>query len=269
MSGRVPESFARLLRMHRSRLRLSQEQLGLEADVSARHLSCLETGKSRPSREMVLLLARVLDLDLRDRNTLLVSAGFAPAYPASPLGSLDMAPVSRAIELLLQKQEPFGAVVVDRCWNVLRANAGARRLLERFLDAKRLPARIATNLVRATLHPGALRPHIVNWGEVAGVVLERLERAHHAHPEDDERRELLDEVRAYPDVGKVTATAPPGSGPAAVLHIRRGAHELRLFTLLTTIGTPLDVAAQELTLESFFPADGVTDRWFRASARAR
>jgi transcriptional regulator with XRE-family HTH domain len=265
----VPEPFARLLRMHRSRRRLSQEQLGLEAEVSARHLSCLETGKAYPSREMVRLLARVLDLDLRERNLLLVSAGFAPAFPASPLGGLDMAPVRRAIELLLEKQEPFGAVVVDRCWNVLRANAGARRLLARFLDAKRLPERIATNLVRATLHPEGLRPHIANWGEVAGIVLERLERAHHAHPGDDGRRELLEEVRGYPGVGRTTPGAVPAGAPAAVLHLRRGADQLRLFTLLTSIGTPLDVTAQELTLESFFPADDATDRWFRASARAR
>jgi transcriptional regulator with XRE-family HTH domain len=261
----VPEPFARLLRLHRTRRRLSQEQLGLEAEVSARHLSCLETGKSRPSREMVLLLASVLGLDLRDRNTLLVSAGFAALYPVSALGSLAMAPVSRALELVLEKQEPFGAVVVDRCWNVLRANAGARRLLDRFLDAEALPAPIATSLVRATLHPKGLRRHVVNWEELAGVILERLERAHLAHPEDDERRALLEEVRAYPDVGKVTPRAPPGGVPAAVLHLRRDADELRLFTLLTTIGTPLDVTAQELTIESFFPADDATDRWFRAS----
>ncbi len=259
----MPEPFARLLRLHRSRRRVSQEQLGLEAEVSARHLSCLETGKSRPSREMVLLLASALELELRDRNTLLVSAGFAPLYPASALGSLAMAPVSRAIELLLAKQEPFGALVVDRCWNVLRANAGARRLLDRFLDAEGLPGPIATNAVRATLHPRALRPHVVNWEEVAGIVLDRLERAHLAHPEDDERRALLEEVRAYPDVGRIAPGAPPGGVPAAVLHLRRGADELRLFTLLTTIGTPLDVTAQDITLESFFPADDATDRWFR------
>lgn len=261
----MPDPFARLLRLHRVHRRLSQEQLGLEADVSARHLSCLETGKSRPSREMVLLLASVLGLELRDRNTLLASAGFAPVYPTTSLGSLAMAPVSRAIELLLDKQEPFGAFVIDRCWNVLRANAGARRLLDHFLDAEVLPARIATNLVRATLHPGALRPHVVNWEEVAGVVLERLERAHHAHPEDGERRSLLEEVRAYPDVGKIAPSAPPGGVPAAVLHLRRGADELRLFALLTTIGTPLDITAQELTIESFFPADDATDRWFRGT----
>jgi transcriptional regulator with XRE-family HTH domain len=247
---------------------MSQEQLGLEADVSARHLSCLETGKAHPSSEMVRILARVLDLDLRERNALLVSAGFAPASPASPLGCLDMAPVRRAIELLLEKQEPFGAVVVDRSWNVLRANAGARRLLARFLDAEALPERIATNLVRATLHPGGIRPHIVNWGEVAGIVLERLERAHHAHPEDDERHALLEEVQTYPGVGDLKPGPMLDHAPAAVLHLRRDADELRLFTLLTTIGTPLDVTAQELTLESFFPADDATDRWFRAAPRA-
>jgi transcriptional regulator with XRE-family HTH domain len=259
----MSDAFARLLRQHRIRRRLSQEQLGLEAEVSPRHLSCLETGKARPSREMVLLLTSVLDLELRDRNALLATAGFAAVYPTTSLHSLAMAPVSRAIELLLEKQEPYGAVLIDRCWNVLRSNAGARHLLARFLDTNRIPSRIATNLIRATLHPDGLRPHVVNWEEAAGVVLERLERSHHMVPDDEERRALLDEVRAYPDLGRIFPSAPPGGVPVAVLHLRRGADELRLFTLLTTIGTPLDVTAQELTLESFFPADDATERWFR------
>lgn len=258
------EAFAQLLRQFRTHRRWSQEQLGLEAAVSARHLSCLETGKARPSREMVLLLAGVLDLELRERNALLVSAGFAAVYPTTALDSAAMAHVNRAIGLLLAQQEPYGAVLIDRCWNVLRANDGARRLLAAFLDPNLMEPRIANNLVRATFHQHGLRRHIVNWNEAASLLLERLERAHHTHPEDEERRGLLQEVRSYPEVAALAPSIPSGNLPVAVLHLRRGADELRLFTLLTTVGTPLDVSAQDLSIELFFPADDATERWFRA-----
>lgn len=257
------EGFPQLLREHRARRRLSQEHLGLEAGVSPRHLSCLETGKAQPSREMVLRLATVFDLELRERNVLLMSAGFAAAYPMTRLDRPAMAPVNRAIDLLLAQQEPYGAMLIDRCWNVLRVNEGARRLLSKFLDPRMIPSHIATNMVRATLHPQGLRPHIVNWREIAAIVLERVERAHHAHPEDEERRALLAEVRSYPEIALLPAVTPSMAAPAAVLHLRRSTDELRLFALLTTIGTPLDVTAQELVIESLFPADETTERWFR------
>lgn len=260
----MTEGFPRLLRQHRTRSRRSQEDLALEADVSPRHLSCLETGKSQPSRQMVLLLASVLGLELRERNALLVSAGFAAVYPTTPLEGLAMAPVNRAVDLLLAKQEPYGAVLIDRCWNVVRANEGARRLLATFLDPKKVPPSVATNLVRAALHPEGFRPHVVNWNELAAIVLERVERVHLAHPADEERRALLEELRAYPEVVRLARSLPSGGAPFGVLHLRRGADELRLFTLLTMIGTPIDVTAQDLAIESFFPADDATDRWFRA-----
>lgn len=257
-----------MLRTHRSRHRWSQEDLALEADVSPRHLSCLETGKARPSRDMVVQLARVLGLDLRERNALLVSAGFASMYPSTPLDGVAMAPVNRVIEFLLAQQEPYAGALIDRCWNVLRVNDGARRLLGAFLDPGEVPASIAQNLVRATLHPGGLRRHVVNWGEVSALVLERVERAHLAHPSDPERRALLEEIRAYPDVAGLPRRAPSGAVPVGMLHLRRGADELRLFTLLTSIGTPLDVTAEDLTIESLFPADEATERWFRARGPA-
>ncbi|MCU0658381.1 MAG: helix-turn-helix transcriptional regulator [Polyangiaceae bacterium] len=259
----MSEGFARLLRQHRTRRRWSQEQLGLEAEVSTRHLSCLETGKARPSREMVLLLARVLDLELRERNLLLTHAGFAPVYPSTPLEGVAMEPIHRAIDLLLSQQEPYGAVLLDRCWNVLRVNEGARRLLGAFLDPERVPAALLGNLMRATLHPEGLRPFIENWSEVAPIALERVERAYQMHPDDEERQALRDEIRGYPGVSGFERRLQPGAAPVAVLHLRRGPQELRLFTMLTTLGTPLDVTAQELVIESLFPADDATARWFR------
>lgn len=264
----MTEDFRHLLRAHRTRQRWSQENLALEAGISPRHLSCLETGKARPSREMVLLLANVLGLELRDRNAMLVGAGFASVYPATPLDGVAMAPVNRAVEFLLAQQEPYGAVLIDRCWNVLRVNDGARRLLATFLDPHRVPVPIASNLVRASLHPDGLRPHVVNWSELVAIVLDRVERAHHAHPADEARRALLEEIRSYPEVASLVPGTPSGGPPVAMLHLRRGEDELRLFTLLTSVGTPLDVTAQDLTLETFFPADDATERWFRARGPA-
>lgn len=176
-----------------------------------------------------------------------------------------MVPVNRAVDFVLAQQEPYAALLIDRCWNVLRANGGGRRLLATFLDGCEARATIAQNLVRAVLHPDGLRPFVVNWAKVAASALERVERAHHAHPADTERRALLEEVRTYPDVARVARRTPASGVPVATLHLRRGDDELRLFALLTSIGTPLDVTAEELTLESFFPADDATERWFRSS----
>lgn len=227
------------------------------------YASCLESGKAKPSREMVLLLASALDLPLRERNALLHSAGFAAAYPTSGLDSSVMEPVNRAITLLLQQQEPYGALVLDSCWNIMRTNSGAQRLFSRFLDQGRVPSRVMANIVRATLHPEGLRAHLVNWPQVAALILDRLEREQQVMSPDGERATLLREVRAYPGVERIAPGEPTGA-PVAIFHLQSGTLELRIFSLLTTIGTPLDVSAQELTIESFFPADEATERWFRS-----
>lgn len=257
-------SFGARLRGHRSRRGHTQEVLARTAGVSVRHLSCLETDKAAPSREMVLRLTRALELDLRERNTLLVCAGHAPVYRATPLDDGTMGAVSRALDAVLAQQDPFPAVVVDRCWNLQRLNRGAQRLLDVFLDPSRLPPHVARNPVLATLHPDGLRPYVVDWPAAATLLLERVERGHHAHPDDDERRVLLDEVRRLPDVAGLARTNPPPGAPAAVLELRRGPVSLSLFALITTVGTPLDVTAQEVVIESFFPVDGATEAWFRA-----
>ena len=265
LGGMQSSGFPGLLRRSRLHRRLSQEQLAFDAEISTRHVSYLENGKSRPSREMVLVLASALELELRDRNTLLSSAGFAPVYRTSGLESLQLAPVRRAVELLLEKQEPYGAVLIDRCYNLLQANRGAQRLLARFIDPTRLEPAVATNLVRAMLHPNGLRDAIVNWSEVVAMALERLQRACASYPEDMQRAALLEEVSNYPGLEGATA-APSTEEPVAIVHLNNGTDDIRLFTMLTTIGTPLDVTAQDLTLESFFPADEATDAWYRKLA---
>jgi transcriptional regulator with XRE-family HTH domain len=257
--------FPVLLKRWRMTRRLSQEQLADDAEISTRHLSFLENGKSKPSREMVLILASALSLELRERNTMLSSAGFAPVYTSSALESLEMGPVRRAIDLLLAKQEPYGAVVIDRTWNVVKLNQGAQHMLARFLPAAPDGPSVHSNLVKALFHPEGLRPSIVNWVEVATFALERLERECAMYPHDQDRRTLLQHVLTYPGIDVLRPFEVSGAGaPVSLVHLRRGADEARLFTTLTTLGTPMDVTAQELTVESYFPADDATERWAKS-----
>jgi len=258
------DGFGALLRRWRANRRLSQEQLAYDAGVSTRHLSCLETGKAQPSRAMVLTLSSTLELELRERNVLLGSAGYAPHFSGAALESLELEPVRRAVELILEQQEPYGAVLFDRCWNVLRLNRGAQRLFTTFLGSTTLAPHITSNLVRAALHPDALRASIVNWPELAALLLERLAREHAQHPGDHERAALLAEVRDYPGVVQLDSQPCGAGAPFATVHLRRGADEVRLFTLLTTLGTPLDTTAQELTLETYFPCDRASEAWLRS-----
>lgn len=267
--GAVPQpSFGPLLKRWRQTRRLSQEQLSADAEISTRHLSFLENGRSQPSREMVLLLSSALELDLRERNAMLHVAGFAPAYASTGLESLRMAPVKRAVELMLKQQEPYGAVLVDRVWNVLQMNGGAQRMIAHFLTGEPAPE-ILGNVIKATLHPTGLRPVLVNWVEVAVFTLERLDRECAMFPHDAERRKLRDEVRQYPGISALTLpTEPSADAPAALVHLKKGNDEVRLFTMLTTLGTPLDITAQELAVESYFPADDATEAWLKRLARS-
>lgn len=261
--------FGALLRRWRCSRRLTQEQLAGDAEISTRHLSCLETGKAQPSREMVLLLASALELELRDRNVMLGAAGFAALYRASSLDAPEMQPVQRALELQLRQQEPFGAVVLDRAWNLLRWNQGAQRLLQRFLPAETPDPLVLSNLGHALFAPGGLRPFVVNWEEVAALTIERLHREIAMHPHDDDRRALREALLAY---DQVPARLRSSSAHAVVLpfvplHLRRGDDEVRMLTTLTTLGTALDITAAELTIESYFPADAASEALLRRWAQ--
>ena len=262
----MPDPFGPLLKRWRQTRRLSQEALAFEAEISTRHLSCLENGKAKPSRDMVLVLSSALELDLRERNVMLGTAGFAPLYTSSGLESLSMAPIRRAIELMMKQQEPYGCVVVDRVWNVLQMNDGALRMMREFMPVLPEDQRIAGNIVLATMHPSGLRPAIVNWVEVAVLMLERMDHECAMYPHDEERLKLRDEVRGYPGVSALRLPEIAGgfsSTPVALVHLKRGDAEARLFTTVTTLGTPLDTTAQELAIESYYPADDDTDAWLK------
>jgi len=268
-SGPAPASrgdrFGVRLRAWRQQRQVSQEQLAARAGVSARHLCFVENGRSQPSREVVLALASALDIPLRERNTLLTAAGFASEFRASSLDADEMAALRRAIDHVLAQQEPFGAVVVDGAWNLLRLNRGAARLFQQFpmTDAGRDAAR---NVVLGTIHPEALRPYIINWADVAGQLIARLHREVALRPGNHELARLLVRVLAQPGVRAEWRTLDPGRNPAPFIpvHLRSDTLEVQLFTMMTSIGTPIDVTAEEIHIETYFPADETSEAVLRA-----
>jgi transcriptional regulator with XRE-family HTH domain len=245
-----------LLRHWRASRRLSQLALSLEADVSSRHLSYVETGRSQPSREMVLRLADALDIPLRERNALLVAAGYAPKYFETGLGAPEMTQIRSAIELILKHQEPYPAFLLDRHWNILMANQAAQRCTRFLLGAD--PTEM--NMMRLILDPNALRPRLVNWEETAQDLIRHLHEQIAASPSDDRAKALLAEVLAYPDVPERLRSREIGTPTTPLLTtlFRKGDVELRFFSTLTTFGTPHDVALEELRIECSFPADETT-----------
>ena len=241
-----------LLRDWRRRRRLSQLDLALEAGVSARHLSFLETGRSKPSREMVLHLSDQLDVPLRDRNHLLLAAGFAPAYEERAIDAPEMAPVREALERVLAGHEPYPAVVVDRWWNLAAAN----RSIAMFTDT--VPEHLMAppvNVLRVSLHPDGMAPRILNYGEWRGHLLDRLHRQV-ALTGDDRLAALYAEISAYP--GETAEVHGPGGEIAVPLRYDAGGRELAFFSTIATFGTPVDITLAELSIEAFFPADRST-----------
>lgn len=258
--------FAVRLREWRERRGLSQLALALAADVSQRHVSFLELGRNAPSREMVLRLAAALDLPLREQNALLLAAGYAPVWRESALGAPELAVVRRALDLMLAQQEPYPAFVVDRRWNLLLANGGARRLVGFLTDAAPPAAEPAQpiNLADALLAPDALRPLIANWRDVA-LHFVRGVRADALHDGTAETAALLERLLAYPGVpraGELPAADDPHA-PVLAMHLVKGDTALRLFTTLATLGVPRDVTVQEIRVECFFPADETTAALFQ------
>ena len=250
-----------LLRRWREQRRLSQLELALQAEVSTRHLSFVETGRSMPSRDMVLHLAEQLDLPLRERNHLLLAAGYAPVYSETSLDSSRMTAVRTAIRQVLTGHEPYPAVVVDQAWNLVDANNGAALLTEGVSQTLLTPP---INVLRVSLHPDGLAPRIVNLGEWRAHLLGRLRRQI-AVTADTELLALFDELRSYPCDQPEPEIELPGPGDFVIpLRIRRGERELSFFSTLATFGTPLDITVAELAIESFFPADNDTAALLRA-----
>jgi transcriptional regulator with XRE-family HTH domain len=246
------------LRQWRERRRLSQMDLALQAEVSTRHLSFVETGRSKPSREMILRLAEQLDLPLRERNHLLLVGGYAPIYAESALDSPRMAAAREAVRRLLTSHEPYPATVVDRAWNIVDANVGIE-----ILTAGSAPWLLEppANALRISLHPDGLAPRTVNLGEWRAHLLDRVRRQV-AVTLDPELSELYDELREYPCDQPEPDVEMPGPGSIFVpLRVRYADRELAFVSTIATFGTPLDITVAELAIESFFPADEETRRF--------
>jgi transcriptional regulator with XRE-family HTH domain len=256
-------SFAGRLRAWRERRGLSQLALAGRAGVSQRHLSFLELGRSRPSRDMVDRLVVALGVPLRQHNELLLAAGFAPEWRQRDLASPDMSAVASALDYMLNQQEPYPAVVVDRHWNLLRGNEGAARLVE-FLIGPATPGATA-NLADALVGPDALKPHLRNWPEIVRHFIRSIE-ADAVADGSPETAALLKRLLGYRGV-RAALRQQSGSGeagPVLPMHFQKDGDELRLFTTIATLGTPQDVTAAELRIECFFPMDAATGQLMRA-----
>jgi transcriptional regulator with XRE-family HTH domain len=265
MNATVVSPAGALLREWRVRRHLSQLDLALEAEISTRHLSFVETGRSRPSRDLLLHLAELLEMPLRERNALLMSAGFAPRFQERALDAPELAAARAALELILSGHEPYPALAVDRHWNLVLSNAAARRLLVG-VSAQLLKPPI--NVLRISLHPEGLASGIVNLEEIRGHLLHRLRRQV-ASSGDAVLAELLRELSALP--GGAVGGADPFEHLAGVvvpLRFRTALGELALFSTISVFGTPTDITLSELALESFFPADAQSAGILRQMATA-
>jgi transcriptional regulator with XRE-family HTH domain len=252
-------AFGSLLREWRQRRRLTQLDLGLQADVSARHLSFLETGRSKPSRDMVLHLSEELDVPLRGRNELMMAAGFAPAYTEHALDDAELGDVQRSLRRILDGHEPFPAVLVDGSWNLVAANR-AVALLTELVDPELLTP--PANVLRVSLHPRGLAPHVVDLEEYAAHLVSRLRRQAERAATTG-LRALLNELVGYCRDAGVDPAAQPRDRIVLPLRLRHPDQELTLFSTISVLGAPLDVTLEEVAIESFFPADDTTAAYLR------
>jgi transcriptional regulator with XRE-family HTH domain len=250
-----------MLREWREDRRRSQMDLALDVGVSTRHLSFVETGKAKPSPELLLALAERLDVPLRERNALLLAAGYAPRYPQTPLDDESMAAVREALGGLIRAHDPYPAVVVDRCWDIVMSNAGAQAFLAGVAEHLLTPP---LNSYRITLHPDGMAPRIENFEEWARELLATLDRQV-AVTRDQRLRDLLDEVTGYPDVAALgTSWRRRGPTPTVVVPLRlrvgdgADAYTQSWFSTNTSIGTPVDITLEGLHVELFHPADEAT-----------
>ncbi|MFI9615012.1 helix-turn-helix domain-containing protein [Streptomyces sp. NPDC052023] len=252
-----------MLRAWREQRRVSQLELALRAGSSARHISFVETGRSRPSEEMVLKLAEHLDVPVRERNALLLAAGYAPRYPQTPLDDPALDVVREGMERLIQGYEPYPALVVDATYDVLAANRGVSLLLEGLPES--LLAQ-PPNAMRLTLHPQGLAPRIRNFPQWRGHLLAQMERQIALH-RSAALRELYEEVSAYPAPERAAGGEPEGPVPyfALPLRIEHEGRTLSFVSSIATFNTPLDVTVAELAIETLLPADPATVKYLHST----
>ena len=269
-SSPQPDLFGPMLRAWRRRRGASQLALALQSGVSQRHVSFLESGRARPSREMVVQLTSALDVPLRQRNAMLLAAGFAPAYRETNLTAPELLPVRKAIDHILKRQEPYPAVVIDRLWNLIQGNDAANAFTVFLFEGPPPPPPPGKppNLLQWLLDPKALRPKIANWEEVARHLVSTTYAEILADGGEPRALAFIEEIMAYPDVPASFRKLRFEERPQPVLTVDYvvGGKALSVFTTIATLGTPQDVTLQEVRIESFFPADDRSDALFRSLA---
>ena len=258
----MAESVGELLRSWRQMRGLSQLDVAMHAGFSARHISFIETGRAQPSRDALLAIAESLEVPLRERNRLLTAGGFANVYRETQLAAADMAQVRHVLQFILDRHMPYGALVLDRFSTCLMGNEASGKLLARVADASLLTPN--ANMLRVVFHPLGVRRYIVNWPDVARVLLDRAERELSA-ARDDAAAALLQEIRGYArDIDKPASRRLQSEDLLLPVHLKKDAIELRMFSTIMTIGTPQDITLQELRIETFFPADAESESTWRA-----
>jgi transcriptional regulator with XRE-family HTH domain len=250
--------FSSLLKHWRNIRRLTQIELAGDANVSARHLCFLETGRAQPSREMVQLLGSALDLPLEECNALHVAAGFVPPYGDRGLAAENLQPVRQALDFILRQQEPYPGIVIDGRWDVRIRNQASRRLFKAFHQSYEMEADIAENAMHVVFHPKGLRQFITNWDEFAGQMIQILHRE--VAQGGRVAAQLLDEIMVYPGLPAEWRLPrnPAGSSPVMTMQLRKGDFRLAFFSTFTTLAMPTDAALQKLKIECFYPADSAT-----------
>ena len=256
-------SFGELLRYWRKSSKLSQLELSLESGVSSRHISFLETGRAQPSRETVMLLTQTMGLSLRERNSMLMAAGFQSLYGALPLDAPEMEPVNFALEQMLQQNEPFPALVYDRMGQILKTNAALRRLLT-FLAGPKILEQFTNGYMLFFAEKG-LRPYIENWDEMVAIARVRLREELLAGPAGE--LPLPPELAAALQVDDSLSGSDLMESPVFKINFRKQDVALSVFLAVTSFGTPFDITVQELRMETFFPADEVTRFWFEQNKK--
>jgi transcriptional regulator with XRE-family HTH domain len=253
-------SFGSLLRHWRLARRVSQLRLAMDAEISGRHLSFLETGRAQPSREMVQLLTTALDVPLAEQNSFLVAAGYAPMYSQSSLAAPELEHVKRALDFILKQQEPYPAIVFDGEWNITQRNDAAKRVFSLFPIVSPAGRKVGWNAIRSVFHPEALRPYIANWEEYAGALMQALHREA-ADGTNASAARLRDELLTYPDVAPRWKVPDPFSvvPPLLTMRLKKDDLSLAFFKTLTMFAVPRDITLQQLRIECFYPADTITE----------
>ncbi len=256
---RQARELGELLRHWRAARGKSQLALSLDSGLSQRHLSFIESGRSSPSRQALLEISDALDIPLRERNNLLLSAGYAPIYVESEWSAPEMQSLTKALERVLKQHEPFPAIVMDRYWYVMMRNEAAPRFFNHFIDLEaRKPPR---NLLHLMFDPKGMRPFITNWPQVASSLLRRVYRESIGRLIDEKTRELLAQLRAYPGVQADWERSESSSTlPLVPIGFELKGTRINLFSLITTVGAPVSITAQEFRVECMFPADEESER---------